>query len=106
MIIWCQACKTYFKKNLIRQKRVLRLMYFTDRNQHAILLFIKANTMPPSFLYYQLVSNLMHDIPNKPAPRNIQNLFKTTNDIHVYNTISSKSLEFLYQSSRHFFSKQ
>ena len=39
-------------------------MYFTDRNQHAILLFIKANTMPPSFLYYQLVSNLMHDIPN------------------------------------------
>ena len=86
MIIWCQACKTYFKKNLIRQKRVLRLMYFTDRNQHAInsRLFIKANTMPPSFLYYQAVSNLMHDIHKKSAPRNIQNLFKTTNDIHVY----------------------
>ena len=75
-------------------------MYFTDRNQHAIPLFIKANTMPPSFLYYQSVSNLMHDIHSKSAPRNIQNLFKTTNDIHAYNTRSSKSLKFLYQSSR------
>ena len=57
LIIWGQTCKTYLKKCLILQKRVLRLMYFTDRNQHAIPLFIKANTMPPSFLYYQSVSN-------------------------------------------------
>ena len=42
----------------------------------------------------------MHDIHNKSAPRNIQNLFKTTNDSHTYNTRSSKSLKFLYQSSR------
>ena len=56
--------------------------------------------MPPSFLYYQAVSNLMNDIHNKSAPRNIQNLFKTTNDIHALNSRSSKSLTFLYQSFR------
>ena len=75
-------------------------MHMIEMNTQFLYLLKQILCHAPSFLYYQSVSNLMHDIHNKSAPRNIQNLFKTTNDSHIYNTRSSKSLKFLYQSSR------
>ena len=37
------------------------MMYFADRCDHAIPLFIDANTLPITFVYYESVSYLMHE---------------------------------------------
>ena len=63
-----QACKTYLNKILMLQKRALRLLYFTDWHDHAIPLFLEANVLPITFLYYESVSSLMYDIDNGKAP--------------------------------------
>ena len=83
---WGQACKTYLNKILILLKRTLCLLYFADWHDHAIPLFLKANMLPITFLYYESVSSLMHDINNDKAPANMLNLFQETSNIHSYNT--------------------
>jgi hypothetical protein len=73
--VWGQACKTYLDKILILQKRVMRMMYFTDRYDNAIPLFLDLCILPVTFLYCETVSGLMYDINNNNAPLNILNLF-------------------------------
>ena len=97
---WGQACKTYLNKILILQKRALRLLYFADWHDHAIPLFLEANVLPITFLYYESVSALMHDINNDKAPVNMSNSFQKTPSIHSYNTRSSTSGKFYVKSSR------
>ena len=62
LIVWGQACKSYLDKLLKLQKRVLRFIYFSDHNQHAIPLFSDAGILPLQFSYYELAANLMFDI--------------------------------------------
>ena len=50
-------------------------MYFTDIRENAIPLFIDADILPVSFMYYKTVANLMHDINNNNSPKNLLNLF-------------------------------
>ena len=87
-------------KILVLQKRVLRLIYFTDRREHAIPSFAKAKTLPVTLLYYEAVSNLMFDVRNQSAPISILKLFTKTSHIHTYNTRSSKSQLFSTKYSR------
>ena len=50
LITWGTASKTYLHKILLLQKRVLRLIYFVDKKDHAIPLFVKAKTSDPLIL--------------------------------------------------------
>ena len=61
-------------------------MYFTDIREHAVPLFIDADILPVSFMYYKTVANLMHDINNNNSPTNLLNLFEKTSTIHSYYT--------------------
>ena len=97
---WGQVCKTYLNKILILQKRALRLLYLAAWHDHAIPLFLETNVLPITFLYYESVSTLMHDINNDKAPANMLNLFQKTCNIHSYNTRSSTSGKFHVKSSR------
>ena len=42
---WGQAAKTHLQKLLVLQKRVLRLMYFSEPRAHAVPLFITSNIL-------------------------------------------------------------
>ena len=95
-----QASKTSLNKILILQKKVLRMMYFTDIREHAIPLFIDADILPVSFMYYKTMANLMHDINNNNSPTNLLNLFEKTSTIHSYYTRSSSSGNFHVKSSK------
>ena len=97
---WGQACKTYLNKILILQKRALRLLYFADWHDHAIPSFFEANVLPITFLYYEPVSALMHDVNNNKAPVVMSKLFQKTSNIHSYNTRSPRSGKFYVKSSR------
>ena len=57
---WGNASKAYINKIPFLQKRDLRLIYFTDRNENAIPLSSK--NLPLNFIYYKSVCNLMYDI--------------------------------------------
>ena len=82
------------------QKRVLRLIYFVDRKEHAIPLFVNAKILPITFLHYEGVCKLMFDVHNDSAPSNITKLFTRTSNIHTYNTRSSTSQFFSVKHSR------
>ena len=97
---WGQAYKSYLEKLLKLQNRALRFIYFSERNQHAIPLFIDASVLPLKFLYCELLANLMFEIRQGIAPGNIPDLFQDISDIHSYNTRFSASNNFYTQSSR------
>ena len=44
------------------------MLYFADLHDHAIPLLLEANVLPITFLYYESVSTLMHDINYDKAP--------------------------------------
>ena len=100
MTAWGQAYKSYLEKLLKLQKRALRFIYFSERNQHTIPLFIDAGVLPLKFLYYELLANLMFEIRHRNAHGNIQDLFRDISHIHSYNTRSSVLNDFYTQSSR------
>ena len=97
---WGQASKTSLNKILILQKKVLRMMYFMDIREHTIPLFIDADILPVTFMYYNTVASLMYDINNNNSPPNLLNLFEKTSTIHSYNTRSSTSGNFHVKSSK------
>ena len=58
------------------------LIYFPDRKEHALSLFINAKILPIAFLYWEAVSKLKLDIHNNRAPSNIMKIFvRTLNNI-------------------------
>ena len=85
---WGQAAKTYLNKIPLLQKRALQKIN-SDRRDHAIPIFTDANVLPLNFLYYQTISNLMHDVHNNMVPSGILNLFQKTSSCHYYNTRAS-----------------
>ena len=96
---WGQSSKANLNKILTLKKRALRMIYFANSRAHAIPLFIDANVLPLAFLYFESVSNLMHDVNNNNTPLNILNFFKNLSVIHSFNTRSSTSGKFYVQSS-------
>ena len=85
------ASKNYLNKIVVLQKRVLRLIYFVDRKEHAIPLFVNAKILPITFLHYEGVCKLMFDVHNDSAPSNTTKPFTRTSNIYTYNTRSSTS---------------
>ena len=98
--LWGQASKTSLNKILILQKKVLRMMYFMDIREHTIPLFIDADILPMTFMYYKSVARLMHDINSNHSPPNLLNSFEKTSIIHSYDTGSSTSCNFHVKGSK------
>ena len=65
-------------KIAVLQKRVLCLIYLTDKKEHAIPLFINAKILPITILYHEAVCKLMLDLHNNSAPSNIMKRFVRT----------------------------
>ena len=88
LIAWGQASKTQLNMLLILQKRALRFIFFGDRCDHAIPLFLRAKILPLHFLYYKLLAETMHDVNNDVIPSQLKDLFIPTAKIHSCNTRS------------------
>ena len=72
---WGQAAKSHLQKILVLQKRVLRLMYFSEPRAHAVPLFTSSKILPLNMLYVETVSSIMFDVSCLTVPTNISNLF-------------------------------
>ena len=53
LTVWGLASKCYINKILILQKRALRFIYFSQLKEHAVPLFIEADSLPVNFLHYE-----------------------------------------------------
>ena len=98
--MWGQANKFLLDKLLILQERALRFIFFANRQDHAILLFLKAKLLPVNCLYYKLLAETMHDVNNNLVPSNLKDIFFPTAKVHSYNTRSSASNNFYIQILR------
>ena len=96
---WLQAAKTHLQKLLVLQKRVLRLMYFSEPRAHAVSQFITSNILPINMLYVETVSSLMYDVSRLSVPSNISDLFTKVNKINTHKTRSSSSSNLYIKSS-------
>ena len=75
-------------------------MWFADRRDHAIPLFLRVQTLPIHFLYYKLLAGTMHDVSNGVIPSQLKDFFIPTVKIHTYNTRSSVSNNFYIKKSK------
>ena len=95
-----QAAKSHLQKILVLQKRVLRLMYFSEPRAHAVPLFTSSKILPLNMLYVETVSSIMFDVSCLTVPTNISNLFIKTNKKHNHETRFSYSCNFYINRSR------
>ena len=100
LVAWGQASKSSLDKLLKLQKRGLRFIYSSNRNEHAIPFFTDANILTLTFSYYESIANLMYDVRHGVSPKSIQALFEYVSSIHQYNTRSSESRNLYIKHSR------
>jgi len=96
LVAWDQV----HKSSLDKQKWALHFIYFSNRNQHAIPLFVDANILPLTFSYYESIAKLMYDVQHGISPKSIEALFEYVSGILQYNTRSSESHNFYIKHSR------
>ena len=99
LTVWRQTSKTNWDAILVLQKRALRFIHFSDRKEHAILLFVENNILLINIMYFEKVLTLIHDVSSKTAPIHIVNLFQNTSSVHSYSTRSSTSGNFYINKS-------
>ena len=100
LVAWGQATNAHLNKIVILQKRVLRLMYFSDYTSHSAPLFACSGILPIKMLYFKLVASLLHDIENHCAPPNISELFTRSEQVHSYPTRFSVAGSFYVKQAR------
>ena len=97
---WDQTSKTSLNEILILQEKVLRMMYFTDIREHAIPLFLDADILPVSFMYYKTVASLSKILPATIRQQISQIYLKKPQQFIHTHTLSSTSYNFHVQSSK------
>ena len=97
---WGQAAKSHLQKILVLQKRVLRLMYFSEPRVRAVPLFTSSKILPLNTLYVEIVSSIMIDVSRLTVPTNISNILIKTNEKHNHETRFSSSCNFYINRSR------
>ena len=97
---WGQAAKCHLQKILVLQKRVLRLMYFSEPRAHVVPLFTSSKILPLNMLYIETVSSIMFGVSWLTVPTNISNLFIKANEKHNHETRFSSSDNFYINPSR------
>ena len=94
------SCQNSFTKILVLQKRVLRLMYFSEPRAHAVPLVISSKILPLQMLYAEKVSSIVFDVSCVNAPSNICDFFTRANSKHKHETRFSSSGNYYVQTSR------
>ena len=75
---WGQSTKTQLNRLLVLQKRALRQINFSNSREHAVPFFMKSRSLPLSFLYFERMCIMLHDIYHNTAPITLHSLFKLT----------------------------
>ena len=75
-------------------------MHFFPNRDHILPLFISSNILPINLLYFETVLIFMHDVAHDSVPLNLKNLFRSSNQVHSYNTRFSLASNYYVNPSR------
>ena len=87
--IWGKTFSTYMESLFRTQKRVLRLITFSKRDQHTQPLFAQLNILPLSKLYSMRMLMFLHKLEHDKIPLIIKRFFVRNRDVHSYSTRNS-----------------
>ena len=79
---WGHTSKSKPAKILYLQKRVLCLIYFHNKRDHVLPLFLCSNILQVEMLYLKSIFLLKHDIYGKGAPPNLLDVFSQVDYVH------------------------
>ena len=83
-----------WKKVLVLQKRVLRLMNLANFSSHAVPYLVSSKVLPINLLYYKLASLLILDVHSNSVPSTLLERFTRTHQMHSYSTRSSTACNY------------
>ena len=75
-------------------------MHFFPNRDHILPLFISSNILSVNLLYFETVLIFMHDVAQDSVPLNLKNLFRSSNQVHSYNTRFSSAGNYYVNPSR------
>ena len=99
-LTWARLPSFTWKKVLVLQKRVLRLINLANFSSHAVPYFVSSKVLPINLLYYKLASLLTLDVHNNSVPSTLLDRFTRTHQMHNYNTRSSTAGNYYINYSR------
>ena len=97
---WGQVTKSHLQKIFLLQKRVVRLMCFSELRAHTVPLFTSSKILPLNMLYVETVSSIIFDVSCLTVPTNISNLFIKAHERHNHENRFSSSCNFCVNRSR------
>ena len=84
--LWGHSSDTILRQLFLVQKRVVRIITFSDFLAHTRPIFFKLNLLPLSKVILQRTSIFMYKLMNDMLPAALDYLIIRNNDIHQYNT--------------------
>ena len=94
--VWGSAFKTELNKILILQKRVMRLLMFTDvflaipgPLSSTDPIFVKSNSLKVEDIYKYQVAKFVYKCLNRTTPGQFHNWFKLNHQLHGHHTRSN-----------------
>ena len=92
IVAWGNTYTSTLNPIVILQKRVIRMITFSDYNEHTSPLFKKLNICKLSDLAFLYTANCMHDFAFSKLPSPFDNFFVEISKAHHYNTrLASRS---------------
>lgn len=90
--LWGNTYKTYMDSLFLLQKRIIRIITSSKRNEHTASLFKKLEILPLSKLFEYRILMMLYKFENKKVPVILQNIFTKQTSVHSYNTRNASSL--------------
>ena len=91
--IWGRSYKVNIESLFRMQKKIVRIVTFSNRKEHTSPLFKKLNILPLSKLYEYRMLMFLFKFEKKCVPSIINNLFVRHSDVHMYQTRNARSLQ-------------
>ena len=90
--VWGSACQTHLHPLFLTQKKIVRIITFSNYLAHTQPIFIDLSILPLDKLILHRIGIIMYKIFNGMLPVIMNELYIKNRDIHSYNTRSSNLL--------------
>ena len=87
--IWGNVPSCHLNPLYLMQKRIIRIITFSNYLAHTEPIFKQLNILPVNKLYYNRIGIMMYKYNNGQLPEVMSELYKQNNQIHSHNTRSS-----------------
>ena len=84
--VWGLTHKSYLDPIIIAQKKILRVMIFSEINAHTAPLFSQLGILKVHDVHQFQLLSFVYDCHYKIAPAHFHSYFKPSSEVHNYNT--------------------